>query len=296
MESLVFLHDAIAYEDPQPELRFASWDLAILSGSLRGGLSLAVLLAVLNQVSLAQAALKMGDRGGPVAKLQQELRIQADGVFGPQTQAYVTAYQRLSGLPITGIADTATLAALGLPADGPAGNAAAPPTQPQTAQPVATTAATRLSAVVIASSGLNVRDTAAGEVVRRLDHNQTVRLTGDRRTAGRHHWVQLAEGGWVAAEYLSLKGEATGEARVPPAIVQPPATKPVTTPQARNAGGRVSARTGLIVRETPGGPVVGSLLNGQTVKVKGDRKFANGRDWVQLATGGWVAADYVAMN
>jgi Putative peptidoglycan binding domain/Bacterial SH3 domain len=289
MESLVFLHDAIAYEDPQTDLRFDSWDLALLSGSLRGGLSLAVFLTVLNQVSLVHAALRMGDRGNLVAQLQQELRIPADGVFGPQTQAYVTAYQRLSGLPVSGIADAATLAALGLPADASGG--AGKPAPPQNAAP--SPAKTAQTAVVIASSGLNVRSTPAGDLTGRLEPNQTVSLTGDRRPAGRHHWVQLTTGGWVAEGYLKMVGGTTGG--VAPQPVQPPAAKPVSRPSAGGAG-RVSARTGLIVRDAPGGREIGSLLNGQQVKVKGDRAFANGRNWVQLSSCGWVAADYVALN
>lgn len=291
MESLVFLHDAIAYEDPQTDLRFDSWDLTMLSGSLRGGLSLAVFLTVLNQVSLVHAALRMGDRSNLVAQLQQELRIPADGVFGPQTQAYVTAYQRLSGLPVSGIADAATLAALGLPGDTP-GQAANP--APQNSAPSPSPAQKAQSAVVTASGGLNVRSTPAGDVTGWLEPNQTVSLTGDRRPAGRHHWVQLTTGGWVAEEYLKVAGGATGGG-VAPQPVQPPAAKPVSQPTAGGAG-RVSARTGLIVRDAPGGREIGSLLNGQQVQVKGDRAFANGRNWVQLSSGGWVAADYVALN
>lgn len=293
MESLVFLHDAIAYEDPQTDLRFDSWDLAMLSGSLRGGLSLAVFLTVLNQVSLVHAALRMGDRGNLVAQLQQELRIPADGVFGPQTQAYVTAYQRLSGLPVSGVADAATLAALGLPADTSDQTAKSAP--PQNSAPSSSPTRTTQTAIVIASSGLNVRSTPAGDITGRLEPNQTVSLTGDRRPAGRHHWVQLTTGGWVAEGYLKMAGGATGGVTgsvAPQPSVQPPASRPVS----RAGGGRVSARTGLIVRDTPGGREIGSLLNGQPVQVKGDRAFANGRNWVQLSSGGWVAADYVALN
>jgi peptidoglycan hydrolase-like protein with peptidoglycan-binding domain len=314
MESLIFLHDAIAYEDPQPDLRFESWNLAALVGSLRGGLAFAVLLTILNLVAftptiLAQAALQVGDQGDAVANLQRELRIKADGIFGPQTQEYVVAYQRLSGLPVTGVADAGTLAALGLSPEQSGGDRAetaaspapvavrpsAPAMQPpEPTAPVASNSATlsARSATVIAETGLNVRDLPGGAVVSWLSHNQTVQLTGDRQPAGRHYWVQLAQGGWVSEKYLKLGNPLPGGSLPDKNPPQNSSVSPAPT-----AGtGRVSAQTGLIVRSAPGGSVIGSLLNGQRVQVKGDRQLVNGRYWVQLAEGGWVAADYVALN
>ncbi|HEX7334111.1 MAG TPA: peptidoglycan-binding domain-containing protein [Pyrinomonadaceae bacterium] len=46
-----------------------------------------------------------------VLKLLQPIN-QVDGAFGPKTQAAVTAFQQQNGLPVTGIADTATRRAL----------------------------------------------------------------------------------------------------------------------------------------------------------------------------------------
>lgn len=40
------------------------------------------------------------------------LTIREDGLFGPQTQAAVKAFQQLSGLPITGMVDSETKDAL----------------------------------------------------------------------------------------------------------------------------------------------------------------------------------------
>ena len=42
-----------------------------------------------------------------VLKLLQPLK-EVDGVFGPKTQAAVSAFQQKNGMPVTGIADTAT--------------------------------------------------------------------------------------------------------------------------------------------------------------------------------------------
>ncbi len=310
MESLAFLHDAIAHEDPPLDRRFEPGSGTILATSLRGLLSFAVLLAVLNQFSLAQAALKVGDRGDRVANLQRELRINPDGVFGPETQEYVVAFQRLSGLSVTGVADNATLAALGLPPDAvgsdtPARPAAAPEPVtirvpiPEPSNAVAVAPASAHSAVVVANTGLNVRDFPAGSVVDRLDRNQVVRLTGDRRAAGHRYWVQLASGGWVAEDFLRFS-QAPGAA---PSQPRPSAGPGATgaAPSGANADkARVSAQTGLIIRNAPGGAAIGSLLNGQTVQLKcggtAHRQSANGRYWVELAAGGWVAEDYVTIN
>ncbi len=236
----------------------------------------------------------------------------------------------MSGLPATGIADGATLAALGLgaeraggdrPESAPAGPIAARPSAaaadapaasapvdsapvdsapipsaPAASTPVApdATPLSARSATVMAQTGLNVRDMPAGTVVSWLSYNQTVQLTGDRQPAGRHHWVKLAQGGWVSEEYLKL-GDAAPGGHLPEK--NPPQNSSVSPVPGASAGtGRVSAQTGLIVRSAPGGSVIGSLLNGQRVQVKGNRQLANGRYWVQLAEGGWVAADYVALN
>jgi peptidoglycan hydrolase-like protein with peptidoglycan-binding domain len=384
MESLAFLHSAIAHEDPAPELRpELQWDVVLervleamhrLLGQvtlLRGGVALTVLGLVLGQLTtvqtLAQAALQRGDRGEAVAKLQKELRIEADGVFGPQTQEYLTAYQRLSGLQPTGVADAQTLAAMGLPASAASGAgfgaasgassgaasgsvSGTAQVQPRTPQPVAAAPANEPAyesprpaaappesagagevavaravagrATVTAQSGLNVRDMPAGAVINHLAYNQGVQLTGDRRAAGRRHWVQLASGGWVAEDFLTMGGaagdsaggsvggasgaeasgaeasgaEASGGNGGGSPSAAPSGEKSVAPAKSSPAAGRVSARTGLIVRNAPGGAAIGSLGNGQTVKMQGDRQLANGRYWVKLASGGWVAEEYVVPN
>ncbi len=61
----------------------------------------------------------VGDTGPDVEKLQEALlgrgeAITVDGEFGPMTKAAVERAQRQLGLPVTGIADQATLDALGV--------------------------------------------------------------------------------------------------------------------------------------------------------------------------------------
>lgn len=64
-----------------------------------------------------EPVLKLGDTGNAVARYQQGLVNQnllekSDGIFGPQTEAAVAAYQRNANLPVTGQIDGITGALL----------------------------------------------------------------------------------------------------------------------------------------------------------------------------------------
>jgi peptidoglycan hydrolase-like protein with peptidoglycan-binding domain len=70
--------------------------------------------------------LEKGSFGANVGALQQALnragigvKYGVDGYFGSATQASVKAFQRYKGLPVTGVVDAATAAALGLSAPAP---------------------------------------------------------------------------------------------------------------------------------------------------------------------------------
>ena len=56
--------------------------------------------------------LSVGSTGADVAKLQQALGIEADGIFGPQTQQAVINYQKANGLEVDGIAGKNTQSSL----------------------------------------------------------------------------------------------------------------------------------------------------------------------------------------
>lgn len=60
----------------------------------------------------APKALTKGSKGAEVKKLQAALKITADGIFGVQTEGAVKAFQLKKGLPVTGVADQATLGRL----------------------------------------------------------------------------------------------------------------------------------------------------------------------------------------
>jgi hypothetical protein len=72
-------------------------------------LTIALLLA---GAGTAAAALKKGDRGPKVAKVQRWLNQPDDGVFGPATKAAVKRFQRRQGLTPDGVVGPATWAAL----------------------------------------------------------------------------------------------------------------------------------------------------------------------------------------
>jgi Putative peptidoglycan binding domain len=83
----------------------------------KGLLAIAVIIPALTIASVAQAALKLGDRGEAVRSLQDRLEISADGVYGPDTESAVLRYQALNGLTEDGIAGAETLSSLGLDPD-----------------------------------------------------------------------------------------------------------------------------------------------------------------------------------
>ena len=66
--------------------------------------------------------MSIGDRGAQVTALQQSLNqagypVAVDGVYGENTRSAVIAFQQDRRLPVTGIADSQTLAALGVPSN-----------------------------------------------------------------------------------------------------------------------------------------------------------------------------------
>lgn len=63
--------------------------------------------------------LKRGSSGAAVRALQAKLGIDADGAFGPQTEAAVRSFQRSHDLPVTGLVGPLTRAALGEDATAP---------------------------------------------------------------------------------------------------------------------------------------------------------------------------------
>lgn len=59
--------------------------------------------------------LKRGLSGAPVSRMQTKLGLEADGDFGPATEAAVKAFQKENGLAVDGIAGPDTFTAMDLP-------------------------------------------------------------------------------------------------------------------------------------------------------------------------------------
>jgi peptidoglycan hydrolase-like protein with peptidoglycan-binding domain len=270
METFALLQVAVDYEDPNLAVELRS-PQELLTPLTVGAVAIGVALSQLP----AQALMRYGDAGNGVSSLQKQLNIKADGIYGEQTYQRVRSFQAGKGLRIDGVAGPATLAALGLNSTLVAsGNTSGGNQSKPSETPVAS------SAVVTARTGLIVRNRPNGSNIGGVDRGVKVSLTGDRQAAGGRNWVQLAQGGWIAEEYISYGGSGGiggGDPEVPVA-----------------SGAYVAARSGLIVRNQPNGYQIGGLGTGQRVALTGASRYAGGRSWLQLQGGGWVAEDYIA--
>ena len=84
------------------------------TGSSYAATSTRSAVAVTPRTATAHPVLRYGSRGSAVQRVQVRLRITADGVFGPQTLAAVTAFQRSHRLVADGIVGPNTWRALGI--------------------------------------------------------------------------------------------------------------------------------------------------------------------------------------
>lgn len=267
METLAFIHAAIAHEDPtpDPEVRaFENIDLKAPGSIALGLVAAGVVAATVSHADQAQAAIYYGQRGSSVASLQSALGVSRDGIFGPQTNSALRTFQSRNGLVVDGIAGPASLSALGLRSDLFADGSF-------TRRPFAS------GTYVIAGSGLLVRNAPAGYVIGSRGYGQRVGLTGAQQYAAGRNWSQIADGGWVASAYL-------GYGSTPPRPTNP----------SFGGGAYVNAGSGLLVRNAPAGYVMGSRGYGARVGLTGAEQYADGRTWAQVIGGGWVAKGYLS--
>jgi peptidoglycan hydrolase-like protein with peptidoglycan-binding domain len=275
MELLAFTHAAAGYEDPAPapELRSAEEMLDMIpSSAWMGMLSFAVFASVLTiNPQSAQAALCMRGDSGPAVKAIQETLVDngylvsVDSVFGLETENAVRAFQRDNGLFVDGKAGGMTLEAMGLgdvegslfgsgtecnAGDGGGGGG---------------------DTAVVTASALNVRSTPNGTVVGTVYSGTTVTLSGEFSFAGGLEWAELANGGWVATDFLDFDGGGSGG----------------------GSDTAVVTASALNVRNEPNGFVVGTVFGGTTVTLSGEFSFAGGLEWAELTGGGWVATDFL---
>ncbi|MBW4519889.1 MAG: SH3 domain-containing protein [Scytolyngbya sp. HA4215-MV1] len=303
METLAFVHSCGAYEDQGLELELKSFEelgLTIPNSAWIGLAGTAVALSILNTAPDAHAAVKRGDACKEVVDIQEALIDNGhnpggvDGVFGGQTEYAVLKFQQKKAIkPADGIVGVKTAELLGL---GDASNANSPYLPNKTCKSTGNTgnpgnpgnsggtSSTDKPGTytVTASNGLYIRSQASSSasILGTLGYGQTVKVTDKRKTANGITWAQLTDGGWVAANYLSVGG-------------------------GNNSGGgtgsgsagtfTVVASSGLLLRSAPtvNSDVLGSYGYGETVSVTTKRQSADGYTWAQVSGGGWIAADYL---
>jgi hypothetical protein len=145
----------------------------------------------------SEVIVKRGDRGAAVRRIQEELGISADGIFGEQTERAVKRFQRSHSLVADGIVGPLTRRALGL--------------QPFSSSSVRRTSSVRLPAILrqIAEceSGGNPRAISPGgqyrgkyQFSRETWHN----LGGSGDPAGAPEWLQDR----LALKLYRLRGTA----------------------------------------------------------------------------------------
>lgn len=86
--------------------------LAVLTGKEVHHAPAAPVAAAPSAAPAVSRALKVGSRGAQVKKLQEALGLEADGAFGPGTEAALKTWQAANGLDADGVAGPATLAKL----------------------------------------------------------------------------------------------------------------------------------------------------------------------------------------
>jgi hypothetical protein len=124
-----------AYSAIDP-LTYANFIISVLSPQL----SQSSTVTSRPTVAGARPTLQIGSRGTPVVQLQQLLNqyganIAQDGIFGPQTQAAVRAFQQANGLTVDGIVGPETWSALLSGHAKPISHAAPAPTPPARPSP-----------------------------------------------------------------------------------------------------------------------------------------------------------------
>lgn len=202
METLAFIHCAIAYEDPSPEPQWRSLEelkLSIPSSTVVGLAGSAIAVStVMGTASDAHAAIQRKDACPSVQTVQQALEQAGhnpgaiDGVFGGKTEYAAIRFQQRKGLPSDGIVDAATAEALGLNPDIACGSDS--------------DGSQASNVITVTAFSLNVRSGPgiSHSIIDVLHKGQTIEITGSITD----NWVQLKSGGWVSTAYV------TGEEKV----------------------------------------------------------------------------------
>ena len=266
MENLAYLHLAVDFETPNPDLKLRSLKelgLSVPSSAWVGVASLAIAVSIVASAHDAMAAVRRGSTGSAVTAVQSALRnrgydVAVDGVYGNRTEYVVSLLQGRERISADGIVGPQTAAVLGLP--GSAYEAGGGGNNPSNESPTG-------AVTVTTPIGVNIRSgpgTGYG-VVGGLGYGARVSTYGS--SSG---WYRIS-GGWISSSYTS--GSSGGGGGGSP----------------ESGYGTVVAGTGLYVRSGPGTGygIVSSLGYGAKVPL-----YSSSNGWYRT-DGGWVAANYV---
>ncbi|MDG2617156.1 SH3 domain-containing protein [Thermoleptolyngbya sichuanensis XZ-Cy5] len=274
MESLAYIHAAVAYEDPNPapELQVS---LEIPSSVWLGTLSTAVVVSAVGGVAPeAQAVVRFGDTCIQVGDVQSALASagfspgSVDSVFGSNTLSAVRRFQLSKGLSVDGVVGPATASSLGLSGSiydvgvscgtGGPGDDGGP------------------DFVRVSTNGspLTVRNGPGSGFapIDYLSNGTVVRVVGS--SGG---WYNISGGGWISQAWTVESSGGSGGG-------------------GGGGGGTgnyfVSTNGGtLLVRNGPGTgfAVIDELFNGTSVTIV---EVSGG--WGRLSSGGWVSMDWLS--
>ncbi|MBE9098601.1 hypothetical protein [Vacuolonema iberomarrocanum] len=280
MESLAYIHNAVAYEsdEPLPEMQLALPSSAWIATS---SLTLSLLLVGLPQDALATVT----------------------GVVQTGGSSLLNVRNAPNGDVVTTIQNGATLELTGQTQDGwlettdgnwvmaqyvesaPTAAAANPDNVDPNAQQQAT-AAPRVAYVNTNGASLNVRSEPDGSIVRTVDDGSQLQLSG-RSDSG---WLETADGNWVVAQFVQSTQPNGAESMTTTA--QSPDLAASPSPAVGGAAQTGVVSTGgspLNIRQTPDGEVVGQLQDGSQVELTGREQDG----WVERVGGTWLQADFV---
>ena len=172
--------------------------------------------------------IRSGSRGDAVKALQRELKVTADGSFGPQTEQAVKAFQKAKQLKVDGVVTPNVWKALAGKTYTKDGATSTPTTRPASAQVVTTTEFDKLRSTVLASGArgaeVKVLQRALGGIavdgsygsgtvkaVRAFQEQEGLRVTG---IADEKLWIMLERRAYPFLRYRStvLKPGSSGQA------------------------------------------------------------------------------------
>ena len=284
MESLAYIHNAVAYEsnEPLPEMQVALPSSAWIATS---SLMLSLLILGLPQDALATVTGVVRTGGSPL-----NIRNAPNG-------SVVTTVQDGATLELTGQTQGGWLETTEgnwvmsqFVESAPTPAASAPEGTDPNAQQQAT-AAPRMAYVNTNGASLNVRSEPNGPIVRTVNNGSGLQLSG-RSNSG---WLETADGNWVVSQYIQSTppdnaASGTNDATQGTPTAQAPDSAASPAPAATGQAGVVSTGgSPLNIRQTPGGEVVGQLQDGSQVQLTGQEQDG----WVERTDGTWLQADFI---